>query len=100
MTSSTPTATPERWAVIEALQNAGVDFQCRMTLHGALQSPDQVITVGRRLADKGVRRFSVKIARSDQILNESIDPGYPGAEDKQRVLELLTSFFETLDIRE
>jgi len=91
---------PESWAAIEALKNAGVDFECRMTWHGALQSPDQVISVGERLADRGVGRFAVQIARSDQMLNDSIGPGYPGAEGKQRVLELLTPFFETLDIRE
>ncbi|MBD3657216.1 anaerobic ribonucleoside-triphosphate reductase activating protein [Marinobacter sp.] len=93
-------AGPESWVAIAALQNAGVDFECRLTWHGALQSPDQVITVGRRLADKGVRRFAVQIARSDQMLNDSIGNGYLSAENRQRVEGTLMPYFETLHIRE
>lgn len=89
----------ESWAAIGALQKAGVDFECRMTWHGALQSPEQVIAVGEHLADQGVHRFAVQIARSDQMLNDAIGAGHLSAEDKQRVQNTLTPFFETLDIR-
>jgi len=90
----------ESWAAISALQNAGVDHECRMTWHGALQSPEQVIAVGERLADQGVRRFAVQIARSDQMLNDTIGAGYLSIENKQNVSNKLASLFETLDMRE
>ncbi|WP_372964463.1 anaerobic ribonucleoside-triphosphate reductase activating protein [Marinobacter sp.] len=91
---------PESWAAIKALQEAEVDFECRITWHGALQSAEQVIAVGRRLVYCGVRHFAVQLARSDQMLNGTLGPGYVNTEDKQRVQTTLMPLFETLHIRE
>lgn len=90
----------ESWAAISALQDSGLDFECRMTWHGALQSPEHVIAVGQRLADQGVRRFAVQIARSAQMLNASIGAGYPSLDEMQNVSNNLAPLFETFDIRE
>jgi hypothetical protein len=71
-----------------------------MTWHAALQSPEHVIAVGQRLADQGVRRFAVQIARSAQMLNASIGAGYLSLDETQNVSNNLAPLFETFDIRE
>lgn len=91
---------PDSWAAIDELQKANVDFECRMTWHGALHSAEQVMEVGKCLADRGVGRFAVQVARSDQLLNEQIGAGYISRDDKKAVRLALNSIFESLELRE
>lgn len=93
-------AGPDSWAAIEALQMAGVDFECRMTWHGALQSAAQVARVGQHLAERGVRRFAVQIARTGQMLNDRLGTRALSAADRQWVRVALTPLFESLEFRE
>ncbi|WP_022962855.1 anaerobic ribonucleoside-triphosphate reductase activating protein [Halopseudomonas pelagia] len=90
---------PQSWAAIEQLQKADVDFECRMTWHGELHSAEQVVEVGECLADRGVRRFAVQVARSDQMLNAQIGAGYISLAAKQTVILALDSIFECLELR-
>ncbi|WP_226609467.1 anaerobic ribonucleoside-triphosphate reductase activating protein [Marinobacter nauticus] len=90
----------DSWAAIDVLQAASVDFECRLTWHAALQSAEQVVRVGQRLAERGVRRFAVQPARSEQMLNEQLGTKALSGEDRQRVCSTLRPLFETLEFRE
>lgn len=89
----------DSWAAIDALRTAGVDFECRLTWHGALQSAEQVVRVGRCLAERGVRRFAVQPARSEQMLNDQLGACPLSGEDRLRVCSTLRPLFETLEFR-
>ncbi|WP_205422294.1 MULTISPECIES: anaerobic ribonucleoside-triphosphate reductase activating protein [Marinobacter] len=91
---------PESWAAIEALQKANVDFECRMTWHGGLHGPEQIMGVGQCLADRGVDRFAVQVARSDQMLNEQIGTGCISRNDRDTVRLALTPIFASMELRE
>lgn len=90
---------PQSWAAIDQLQQADVDFECRMTWHGALHSPQQIMDVGRSLADRGVRHFAVQVARSEQMLNPQLGTGYVSLSARQTVKDALTPIFESLELR-
>src|SRR5690554_6295150 len=89
----------DSWAAIDALRTAGVDFEYRLTWHGALQSAEQVVRVGRCLAERGVRRFAVQPARSEQMLNDQFGACPLSGEDRLRVCSTLRPLFETLEFR-
>src|SRR5690554_2283258 len=90
----------ESWAAISALQKAGVDFECRMTWHGALHSANQILEVSDQLARRGVERFSVQVARTGQMLNPGLGINTIMASDIDALRYLLGFCSEGFEIRE
>ena len=54
---------------------------------------------GRCLAERGVRRFAVQPARSEQMLNDQLGACPRSGEDRLRVCSTLRPLFETLEFR-
>src|SRR5690554_1710960 len=54
---------------------------------------------GRCLAERGVRRFAVQPARSEQMLNDQLGACPLSGEDRLRVCSTLRPLFETLEFR-
>lgn len=89
----------ESWAAIAELQQAGVDFECRMTWHRALHSWEQVVSIGELLSLKGVSKFAIQVARGEQMLNPAIGDSRVCAEHKRWIREALESNFDVCEMR-
>ena len=50
-------------ASLRAVLDSGVDFECRTTAHPDLIGADELLDLGRMLADLGVRHYAVQIFR-------------------------------------
>ncbi len=90
----------ESWAAIDELQKANVDFECRMTWHRALHSTGEVIEIGEKLSELGVKSFAVQVARSDQMLNGGIGSGRVSSDDKKTIRATIMHRFEGFHLRE
>ncbi|MGC8121428.1 hypothetical protein [Marinobacter sp. VGCF2001] len=51
------------------------------------------------MAERGVRRFAVQPARSEQMLNDQLGACPLSGEDRLRVCSTLRPLFETLEFR-
>lgn len=90
----------DSWAAIETLQKAEVNFECRMTWHGTLHSMGQVLGISEQLARRGVQRFYVQVARSEQMLNPKIGNSGISAQDIKELRQLLALQSEAFELRE
>lgn len=92
---------PDSWAAIDTLQAAAVDFECRLTWHGALHASEDVIAIGEALSRKGVRRFALQLAREGgTMLNPALLTATNRRRDTDLVRQALSPCFESLEVRE
>ncbi|MBK1852019.1 anaerobic ribonucleoside-triphosphate reductase activating protein [Marinobacter sp. 1-4A] len=89
----------DSWAAIDVLRDSGVNFECRMTWHGALHSIEQVLGISRELANRGVKRFSVQVARTAQMLNPTLGNSYIATPDIEKLRYALAAVSEEFDVR-
>jgi len=52
------------WASLDVLLAAGVDFECRTTVHPRLHDADALAELQRRLRERGVRRHAIQRFRA------------------------------------
>jgi len=57
------------WKSLEHLLASGVDYECRTTVHWHLLSPTRLLTLARRLSERGVKRFAVQLVRTERMLD-------------------------------
>ncbi|MNW07904.1 hypothetical protein D3C71_2045930 [compost metagenome] len=48
---------------------SGVDYECRTTVHWHLLDPARLLTLARRLSERGVKRFAVQLVRTERMLD-------------------------------
>ncbi|WP_276808443.1 anaerobic ribonucleoside-triphosphate reductase activating protein [Castellaniella defragrans] len=88
-------------ASLRAVLDSGVDFECRTTVHPDLIDAQELVALGRALAQYGVRRYAVQVFRTqgcaDEILNahgQSLRD-WPGA----GVSDALAALFPSFELR-
>ncbi|WP_305883202.1 anaerobic ribonucleoside-triphosphate reductase activating protein [Pseudomonas sp. Irchel s3h17] len=57
------------WQSLEHLLASGVDYECRTTVHWHLLDPARLLTLARRLSERGVKRFAVQLVRTERMLD-------------------------------
>ena len=100
ITGVTGSGHPAR-ASLQAVLDSGVDFECRTTVHPDLIDAQELVALGRALAQYGVRRYAVQVFRTqgcaDEILNahgQSLRD-WPGA----GVSDALAALFPSFELR-
>jgi pyruvate formate lyase activating enzyme len=83
----------------EAVLESGVAYEFRTTIHPSLQSPDDILRLGQRIADMGCQHYALQLFReqgcADTVLKGVQIADYPG----QAVLEELRKHFPNLILR-
>ena len=88
-------------ASLRAVLDSGVDFECRTTAHPDLIDANGLLTLGRELADLGVRRYAVQVFRPQGCTDEDLNArgrslrDWPGA----AVQDALTALFDAFELR-
>ncbi|WP_245150698.1 anaerobic ribonucleoside-triphosphate reductase activating protein [Pollutimonas harenae] len=84
------------WKGLQAILASGVDYECRTTLHPALLSENEVLQLAQTLAGLGVKRYALQVFREqgcqDEILNTSMEQGYPSRCMVEQVSGLFSEF--------
>ncbi|MNF69357.1 anaerobic ribonucleoside-triphosphate reductase activating protein [Pseudomonas sp. Irchel s3a18] len=57
------------WQSLEHLLASGVDYECRTTVHWHLLDPARLLTLARRLSERGVKRFAVQLVRTERMFD-------------------------------
>lgn len=57
------------WRSLDHLLASGVDYECRTTVHWHLFDPERLLTLARRLSERGVTRFAVQLVRTARMLD-------------------------------
>ncbi|MDR2315179.1 MAG: anaerobic ribonucleoside-triphosphate reductase activating protein [Pseudomonas sp.] len=87
------------WASLERVLASGVEYECRTTVHWGLFDGPRVMRLGERLAEAGVKRFVVQLARAGRVLDQALgDVHRP--DGFERVWEDLGQLFEWFEVRE
>lgn len=76
----------------------GLDYEIRTTYHPALLGPEDLLSLGRTLARRGVRRWVVQRFRPQGCRDESLRAA-PGAEVPPELNQRLYSLFEDFVLR-
>ncbi len=56
---------------LHVIQRAGIDYECRTTWHPDLLGAEDIVTIARQLADKGVGSWAVQAYRSEGVAAEA-----------------------------
>ena len=81
---------------LQAVLEAGVSMEARTTWHPALLSPNDIATIGRDLAARGVRTWAVQAYRSQGTTGELPDETVYPSDMPEGIVEL----FETFEFRQ
>ena len=57
------------WCSLDYLLASGVDYECRTTVHWHLIDPLRLLTLARRLSERGVKRYAVQLVRTEQMFD-------------------------------
>ncbi len=83
-------------ASAQAVLSSGVAHEFRTTVHPALHTPNDILTLAQTLSAMGVRNYALQRFRStgcaDADLTTTANVGYPGAELVAQVSALFTEF--------
>jgi len=86
---------------LHAVLDSGVDFECRTTVHPDLITAEDLLVLGRELADLGVRRYAVQIFRPQGCADATLNArgqslrDWPGA----AITDALASLFDAFELR-
>lgn len=69
------------WQSLKHLLNSGVSYEVRTTVHWQLLSADQLKRLAMRLKEEGVTKFVVQLARSPQVLDNSLSTDYQASDN-------------------
>ncbi|MDR5866871.1 anaerobic ribonucleoside-triphosphate reductase activating protein [Halomonas koreensis] len=97
-----PGLAPRLARSLEVLLDGGVPFECRTTLHWRDIDLAGVERLATRLAERGVRRYALQLARHDQCLDPAYQAPVPGAPSREAVAALVARLaprFESLELR-
>lgn len=65
-------AAQANWQSLDLLLDSGVDYDCRTTVHWSLTNPERVFRLAQALSEKGVRSYSIQIARNKNTLDKTL----------------------------
>lgn len=57
------------WCSLDYLLASGVDYECRTPVHWHLIDPTRLLTLARRLSERGVKRYAVQLVRTEQMFD-------------------------------
>lgn len=84
---------------LKAVLASKVQYECRSTVHPALQSNQQLLSVGENLATMGVKNYAVQVFRAqgceDPALKQAMQSNYPSPD----VLAKLNALFPNFILR-
>ncbi|MCL7930731.1 anaerobic ribonucleoside-triphosphate reductase activating protein [Halomonas llamarensis] len=88
---------------LAALLDSDIDFECRTTVHWKDFTLAEVERLALTLADCGVRRYALQVARTDQCISPTYCQAIPNAPPISMLAALvkrLTPYFERIELRQ
>lgn len=87
------------WRSLDLLQESGVAYECRTTVHWQLFDCQRLQRLAERLAGQGVKHFVVQLARQQSMFDPTLGPSLAPAEALQ-LWPYLQQLFPRFELRE
>ncbi|MGE6608735.1 anaerobic ribonucleoside-triphosphate reductase activating protein [Halomonas sp. NPDC076908] len=84
------------------LRDSGINFECRTTVHWRDFELVDVERLALTLADFGVRRYAIQVARTHECLDPDYNQTMENAQSKNmlpKLIKRLTPYFDRLELR-
>ena len=97
--SSNPKIVQEVQTTLKLLLDAGIDFEARTTADPSFLTPDDILTIGQELSQKGVKNYALQLYRPfKEALHTPTHAEIRAFADK-KITEVLTGLFSKFTLR-